>query len=517
MADAPGWESEGRLRAAVDSAPSGLLMVDREGRMVLVNREIERIFGYPREELLGQSIELLVPQRLRGGHQGVRAGFAVDPKVRAMGAGRELLGRRKDGSEVPVEIGLTPVATADGLFTLSSIVDISARRNAERELRLLEEQLRQAQKMEAVGTLAAGIAHDFNNLLGAIVGLAEMLRPALKGQPEALDDLAEILDATQHGRQLVERILTFSRRKTPERHPLDLVHTVRSAQSLLRAAIPATVSVNLTLPDTPQSVSADETAVFQVLMNLAMNAAHAMPGGGTLRIGVAPIFVRDSVARANPDLREGPYSLLSVQDTGTGIDPAHRARIFEPFFTTRAPGSGSGLGLAVVRAIMHDHQGAIVLESELGRGTTMRCFFPTLATDAPSGAVESAAAPHGAGERILYVDDQASLARLGERCLLALDYRVTPETDPIRALGRFRSDPGTFDLVVTDFTMPGMTGLDLATALTGIRADIPVIMLTGFVEEFDPERMRAAGVRTVLRKPVGLDELGQAVRDALGS
>ena len=507
--------AEARFRAAVESSPNGMVMIDPAGRIVLVNREVERLFGFSRDELLGQSIEVLVPERFRGRHPGFRALFFDKPLARAMGAGRELFGLRKDGSEVPVEIGLNPIETEEGLFVLSSIVDISARKSAEAERHRLEEQLRQAQKMEAIGTLAGGVAHDFNNMLGAIVGYAELLRPQLADRPGALADIAEILKASQRGRELIERILAFSRRKAPSRRPLDLRQAVHEVQQLLRATIPTTVELRLRLPAHPQRVLADETSVHQVVMNLANNAVQAMPEGGTLEIGLDGIYVRDGVARANPELHEGAYSLLTIRDSGAGIEPGVRARVFEPFFTTKAPGAGSGLGLAVVQAIMRDLDGTVALESETGRGTLVRCYFPALESEPLPAPAELGGVQSGRGERILFVDDEISLARVGARRLSALEYRVRAETDPKEALDRFRSDPAAFDLVVTDFTMPGMTGLDFAEALVKIRPDIPVLMVTGFVEEIPEARLSAAGVRGVLRKPLTLEQLSAAVRDVL--
>jgi len=509
--------AEARFRVAVESSPNGMVMVDRGGRIVLVNREVERLFGYTRDELLGQSIEVLVPDRSRGKHPDFRHLFFEKPAARSMGAGRELYGLRKDGTEIPVEIGLNPIETEEGLFVLSSIVDISARKRADEERNRLQDQLRQAQKMEAIGTLAGGIAHDFNNMLGAIVGYAELVKAQVTDRPAALADLSELLKASHRGRELIERILSFSRRQTPSRKPLDLRHTVQDVQHFLRATIPATVELRLNLPETAQRVTADETSVHQVLMNLANNAVQAMPRGGKLEITLDEVYVRDSMARANPDLHEGPYSVLTIRDSGGGIDPLVRNRVFEPFFTTKGPGAGSGLGLAVVHAIMRDLEGTVALESEVGLGTAVRCFFPSLdGAILPQEDEGAGIRPgRGRGERVLLLDDEPSLAQVGARRLTALDYRVTAETDPAVALNRFLEDPQAFDVVITDFTMPKMTGLDFAEALVKVRPDIPVLLVTGFVEEIEEERFRAAGIRCVLRKPLTLDQLGTAIREAL--
>jgi PAS domain S-box-containing protein len=505
-----------RLRAAVESSPSGLLMIDDQGIIVLVNREVERLFGYAREELLGKPVELLVPARFRGGHPRFRSGFLRDPQARAMGAGRELFGLRKDGAEVPVEIGLTPVATEEGFFVISSIVDISARKSAEAAQRHLEEQLRQAQKMEAVGTLAGGIAHDFNNILGAIMGYAELAQGELGDRPGPAEDLADLLKAATRGKELIERMLVFSRRQEPSRRPLDLQQAVTEVRQLLRATIPAAIDIRLRAsPTRPPRVAADATSVHQILMNLATNAAHAMPGGGVLEIGVEPFYARDSTARAHPGLREGTYVALTVRDTGLGMNRAVRDRAFEPFFTTKPPGSGSGLGLAIVHGIMRDHDGAVELESEPEQGTLVRCFFPALADEEDDAVAGAPPAPPGRGERVLYVDDEESLARVGVRRLQRLGYVGTAETDPLRALETFRARPQAFDLVITDYSMPQLAGLDLARAVRELRADIPIIMLTGFIEDLPPELIEQAGVNRVVKKPISMQDLGTILRDVL--
>jgi CheY-like chemotaxis protein len=269
------------------------------------------------------------------------------------------------------------------------------------------------------------------------------------------------------------------------------------------------------VPDIPQRVSGDETAVHQVLMNLAMNSAQAMPSGGTLSIGLEHLYVRDSVARSNPGLREGPYVLLKVRDTGVGIDPAQRPRVFEPFFTTKPVGTGTGLGLAMVHAIMHDHQGAVLLESEVGEGTEVRCFFPLLEAETTAADAPPSRRQEGNGERILFVDDEPALAKIGARRLTMLNYRVAEFTDPRQALSHFTQHSEEIDLVVTDFTMPHMTGLDLARTLYQVRPNIRIILLTGFVDDMDERRLEASGIRRVLRKPVTIEELGQAVRETL--
>jgi PAS domain S-box-containing protein len=503
-----------RFRVAVEASPNGVVMIDEQGTIVLVNREVERMFGYPREELLGKSIETLVPSRAREHHPRFRAEFFRDPQTRGMGMGRDLFGLTKDGQEIPVEIGLNPIETEEGLFVLGSIVDISARKQAEADRRGLEEELRQAQKMEAIGTLAGGIAHDFNNLLGAIVSYAELIGEALTGD-QAHEDLRELLGAADRGRQLVEHILSFSRRQEVERRPLALDQVVGAATKLLRATLPASVAIRFHVHPSLPRVLADATSVHQIVLNLGTNAAHAMPNGGTLSISLEPMYVRDSMARGRSDLHEGPYALMMVTDTGSGMDRLTRSRVFEPFFTTKPQGVGTGLGLSVVHGIMRAHTGAVELESEPGAGTTVRCFFPGIVSDREEEVPGAAAARPGHGERILLVEDEPALASAGARRLARLGYQVTAESDSRRALEMIRAEPGAYDLLITDFSMPYLDGVALAREVRRCAPDLPMMMVSGYVEGRSEEEISAAGIRLVLAKPATIDQLATAVRQLL--
>jgi PAS domain S-box-containing protein len=493
-------------------------MIDADGRIVLVNREIERLFGYSREELLGKPVDLLVPEQFRTLHPRYRQRFVTEPKVRRMGSGRELFGRHKDGTMVAVEIGLTPVVTAEGVFILSAIVDITARLRAEKERVALEEELRQAQRLEAVGTLAGGIAHDFRNILNGIIGYAELVKAALDKIPDnegATQDVDQLLTFAGRGRELVDRILTFSRRGAPQRHPLALQQQIPEVVRLLRATLPSSIEIQTELDESTPTILGDATSIHQVLMNLGTNAAHAMPQRGTLRIVLEPFYVRDSIARANPELREGPYALLTVRDSGIGIDPAVVDRVFDPFFTTKDPGSGTGLGLAMVHGIMRDHDGAVRISSELQVGTEVRCYFPAFLGEPEEGPATTAEPADGRGERILFVDDEPSLAVLGQRRLEMLGYTVAVATGSSEALELVRTDPTAFDLVITDYTMPGQNGVELAAGIAALRPGLPIILATGNIDDFPPDTMAAAGIHRVLLKPHSLDDLGRAVAEAL--
>jgi PAS domain S-box-containing protein len=498
-----------RLHAVVESSPAGTIMVDAKGTIVLVNREVERMFGYAREELLGRKVELLLPDPLRAGHPEHRSLFVANPQARRMGAGRDLFGRRKDGSEVPVEIGLTPVRTAEGLFVISSIIDISERKRAERERDRLEEQLRQSQKMEAVGTLAGGVAHDFNNILAAIVGYAELVRDACADRPPVVADVDEILHMARRGRHLVESILRFSRREAMERSPVDLAVVLAESETLLRATLPANVALRMQAGATPlPKVLADPVSLQQVLVNLATNSAHAMPRGGALDVRVEPTYVRDSVARGHPDLREGPYVVVSVSDTGMGMDPVTRARALEPFFTTKPPGQGTGLGLSVVHGIVRNHEGALDLVSAPDVGTMVKLYFPAIEGDeAPPASTEKA--PDESSPLVLVVDDERRLADVTKRRLEKLGYRVVVATDPGKALAMFRQRSDEWAFMFVDYLMPGMNGLELAREVRRIRPEFPIALMSGYVGDLSTEEVEAAGIAILLRKPAMAEDVAR--------
>lgn len=507
-----------RLRAAVESSPNGLLVIDHDGTIVLVNREIERLFGYSRDELLGSSVERLIPAAFRAHHPGFRKTFFTQPQARSMGAGRDLFGLRKDGTEVPVEIGLTPVETEEGLYVVSAIVDISERKRAEREQQRLEAELRQSQKLEAVGRLAGGIAHDFNNILAMIVGFAELAREGVgRVSPTAMAaDLDQILAASERGREVVQQLLRFSRPQKVDVRPIALDAVLREAASLLKAAVPAGVTIRvLPAPDRTLSALGDPTSVHQVVMNLATNAAHAMPAGGTIDIGFERFYARDSFVRGHPEIAEGEYARLFVRDTGTGMPEDVKERAFEPFFTTKPLGVGTGLGLATVRGIIRDHGGAVWLESAPGQGTTVHCLLRLSVTVGDHLDALAPDLPRGRRERILLVDDEPGLTQVTTRRLEALGYDVIPSNDPEAALRLVESDPGQFDLVMTDYAMPGMTGMQLAHRVTALRPTLPVMLLTGYLEDFPPDELETAGIRRVHVKPVSGALLAQSVRELL--
>ncbi len=410
-----------------------------------------------------------------------------------------------------------PTMEADGSVLFQGVVvDITERRLAEEAREQLESQLRQAQKMEAIGTLAGGIAHDFNNILAAIVAFAELARMDAGENAEVQESLANLLKSAKRAEELVRQILAFGRRAQHERRPLSLGPVVTESLKLLRSALPATIEILAECPSDSPVVLADPTQIHQVLLNLCTNAAHAMRGGvGRLAIALHPVQVDARTAETNPDLRPGPYVRLEVRDTGHGMDAATLKRIFDPFFTTKGPGEGTGLGLAVVHGIIKEHEGAIRVESQLGQGTTFRIYLPVYAGTGPAREPATNLLLRGQGEHVLFVDDEPALVLAAKRMLERMGYRVTAILDPHGALELFESHPDDFQLVITDMTMPGMTGIDLATRVLQRRPRLPVLLATGFSTTWTVETARALGIRDVVLKPLAMEDLSQAIRRVL--
>ncbi len=404
-----------------------------------------------------------------------------------------------------------PVANAEG--RVYRIVGVAADITKQRQL---EEQFRQAQKMEAMGTLAGGIAHDFNNILAAINGYTELAKMHATGNTKVLEYLGTVAKAGDRAVNLVRQILTFSRQQEVHRVPTQLHEAVAESVKLLRATIPTTIDFSISLAGDTPPVLADATQIHQIMMNLGTNAWHAMrERPGRLEVKLEKFAVDALIAGTHPQLRPGVYARLTVSDTGKGMDRATLERIFEPFFTTKEPGEGTGLGLSVVHGIMQDHDGAITVYSQPGEGTVFHLYFPAYAGTVSARDVPAGLISRGAGKRILLVDDEEMLAKMGQTTLEQLGYKVQALTSPAAALALVQADPRQFDLVITDQTMPEMTGMDLARQLQQIRPDLPIILNSGYSANLTAERTRAAGIREVLMKPHSIQTLAEAVQRAL--
>jgi PAS domain S-box-containing protein len=398
------------------------------------------------------------------------------------------------------------------------ITDITDKVTAEELRAQLEDQLRNAQKIEAIGTLAAGVAHDFNNIIGTIAGNAALAQQDVGPGHTALESLDEIYKASQRARHLVQQILTFSRKQ-----PLQLVNQplrplVEESVRLLRATLPAGVDLATAFGEVSARVLADSTQVQQIVLNLCTNAWHALhERSGRIEVGLEEMQLGAAAVSLLPDLKPGPHVRLRVSDNGKGMDAAIQERIFEPFFTTKPVGQGTGLGLAAVHGIVKTHNGAIALESAPGRGTTFWVYFPVVA--APHDATQAAPLPpkslQGGGEHVLYLDDDESLVFLVMRMLNRLGYRTSGYTDARLALNAVRADPRDFDIAVTDFNMPGLSGLDVAMELSRIRPDLPVVITSGYITDALRGDALRAGVRQLVDKPSTVDELCQVIRQIL--
>ena len=396
------------------------------------------------------------------------------------------------------------------------IDDIQERERAALERARLEEKLRQAQKMEAIGTLAGGIAHDFNNILAGIIGFAELGLHEVSDPLSADQHFREILKAGQRARDLVRQILAFSRQREQDRQPIELGETVKEALKLLRATIPVSIEIVTKIEEQTPTVLADSTQVHQIVTNIVTNAWHAIGHkAGTITVQLATFPVDEDFAHSNPDLRPGRYVRLSISDNGSGIPPENLGRIFEPFFTTKAPDEGTGLGLSVVHGLIKSFDGSITVYSSPGEGTTLNLYFPALEFGATAAKPEETPEPRGHGERILFVDDEPVLTMLGARFLSRLGYSAVTQTDPRAALALFKDE--AFDAVVTDLTMPHSSGIEFARCLWEIRPNTRVLLTTGYSATLDNKRARDLGFCELLLKPYTVHGLGEALQRMFSS
>jgi CheY-like chemotaxis protein len=364
-----------------------------------------------------------------------------------------------------------------------------------------------------MGTLAGGIAHDFNNILLAINGHIRVLQEELPARHSALESIVEISRAAARAADLVRRILAFSRQQDTRLEIIALRPSVEEALKLVRATLPAMIEIRLDPGEPVPPVAADSGQIHQIVVNLATNAAYAIgTRGGLIEVKIDEVQVDSELMEALRDVQPGRYVRLVVTDNGCGMDRATLGRIFDPFFTTKPAGKGTGLGLSIVHGIMKTCRGAVTVYSEPAKGTSFHLYFPAATATPASQPAQSARIAGSHGERVMYVDDEEPLVKLAQRALTRLGYRVTGHTDPLQALEEFRSRPGEFDVIITDVSMPGLSGFDLTREVLAIRPDLPIVMTSGYVRKEDEELAQQLGVREIILKPNTLDELGNALR-----
>jgi len=521
-----------RLAAILDGIPIPAVVIDRNHTVTLWNRSSELLSGKTKAQMLGRRLDLgflfkkTAPPTLAelvldltDDEIKQRYGSASIQKSDVFPGAYESIGRVwLQGEERTMSIQAARIYGPQGgvIGAVQTAQDITERIRSQKEQEKLQSQLIQAQKMEAIGTLAGGIAHDFNNILTGIMGYTELYKDVVRDRPQIHHSMEQVLKAAHRAKDLVMQILTFSRKTDREKVPVLLIPIVKEVVKFMRASMPATIEIKQRIETSSDRILADPTQMHQVLMNLCTNAGQAMKGtGGILEIGLREAMIDVASIIQYPDFKLGRHLELSVRDTGHGIAPENLGRIFEPYFTTRQKGEGTGLGLAVVHGIVKDHGGEIRVDSEPGQGALFTIYLPLMEDQPEDDHQQEEAILSGKGETILFVDDEKMVVELSREVMETLGYSVVTETDPLRAVETFRENPSAFDLVMTDKTMPHLTGFDVAREILAIRADIPIILCSGIQEKGDMERLTAMGIKKLIRKPATMSELAKGIREVL--
>ncbi len=506
--------SEADFRQFFNSCPDGIILIDTNGALCAANPAFAEILGYANvEDLVGRSVQELTPPEWQPltdrALERIRAGIPFYEVTE-----KEYL--RRDGTKVPVSLQTWIIRDEDDSISGVGVFvrDVTREKQMAAVQHQLERQLRQTQKMEAIGTLAGGIAHDFNNILGSVMGYTELARMNVHDEQSARY-LDQVLKASDRAKALVTQILTFSRQSSQEKKPLSVTPIFKEVLKLLRSSLPSNIQIRQNFSCPNDAVHADPTQIYQVLMNLCTNAAHAMrEEGGILEVTLEPEHIPNPHMHYEYNLKQGDYTKLTVRDNGCGMEPSTIEHIFEPFFTTKKEGEGTGLGLSVVYGIVKDHGGTIHVASQRDKGTTFTVLLPLIERETMPREETVLPIPKGRGH-ILLVDDEEALARMSREMLTSLGYDVTLRYSSLDALEAFRKNPQQFDLVFTDMTMPNMSGALLAREMLKIRHDIPIILVTGFSERINEEDAKSIGIREFLMKPVSLANLSQTVRKVL--
>jgi hypothetical protein len=502
-----GRRAEIRFRSILAAAPDALVIVNSEGYIQLVNAQAEKLFGYGRDELLGLAIDLLVPARLGDIHPAHRAAYAREPLPRPMGGQLHLFAQRKDGSEVPVEISLSPLETDEGLLVMAAVRDVTERR-------ALEAQLLQAQKMEAIGRLAGGVAHDFNNVLTAILCSADLLLEDLAAADTRREEVEEIHESAERAAALTHQLLAFSRKQVLQPEVLNLDAVVANVQKMLQRLIPENMELLTVLAGDLGAVLADRGQIEQVILNLALNARDAMPTGGQLTIETANVELDEEYTTQHAGVVPGRYVMLAVSDTGVGMDEETKMHLFEPFFSTKGPGRGTGLGLPTVYGIVKQSGGNIWVYSEPGQGAAFKIYLPRVEA-APTAEGPAKLAARGGSETILLVEDAKSVRTVTRRLLEAYGYTVLEASGGADALRVARDHRGPIDLLLTDIVMPGVSGTEVARQLAELRPGVRVLYMSGYTDNAIVHHGVLDPGIAFLQKPFTREGLAHKVREVL--
>ncbi len=506
-------KSERRYRAVVEDMAAMICRFLPDGTLTFVNGAYCKYSGKKRDDLIGQNFFMFIPDKDK---EKVKHHFlSLSKETPVKTREHQIVG--PDGAVRWQEWTDRTLFDDKGYRVEYQSIgrDISEAKLAQEERKRMEKQLQQAQKMEAIGTLAGGIAHDFNNILAGIFGFSDLALNYVEMEDPVRHYLEQILQGGERARDLVQQILTFSRQTEQEKRPVRVAPLIKETVKLLRASLPATIEIKTEIDIQTDLILADPTQIHQILMNLCTNAGHAMRNtGGILGIRLIEMDLDPRSSLQYPDLREGPYLRLDVSDTGHGMPPEVVERIFDPYFTTKEKGEGTGLGLAVVHGIVKHHGGAVTVESDTEGFTTFHVLLPRVSME-PNPKPKAISDVPGGEESILFVDDEEMLVEFAQELLERLGYEVIAKTSSMEALETFRAHPEKFDVVITDQDMPNLAGVELARELLEIRPDIPIIMCTGFSYRINPEKAKALGFSAFLSKPVVARDLAQAIRSAL--
>jgi PAS domain S-box-containing protein len=500
-------ESEAKYRTLFEESRDVIFIVDTRGEFINANQAAFDLFGYSKDEMLEEGLDALFVQSAE--LKSLKNSIDHDSYVRDM----EVKLKGKDGKQLVCLLTMSIRRSENG--------DIIGYQGIIRDVthqKILETQLMQAQRMESIGTLAGGIAHDFNNILSPIMLHSEMVMDDLPPDDPSRFSMKEIFKAAERAKELVKQILTFARKREEEKIVIKSSMIVKEAINFLRATIPTTIEIRYEVKSGHDIVLADPTRLNQIVMNLCTNAAHAMKeNGGLLEVILDHEEISPDMAKRFINLRPGRYVKLTIKDTGTGIPPEIMDRIFEPYFTTKKFGEGTGLGLATVHGIVQNYGGDIKIESKVGSGTVFDVYLPSVDAEMPVTENERDPDMLKGTERILFVDDERTAVDINCRMLERYGYKVTGFTDSQEALKVFQKNPDDFELVITDMTMPNLTGEALAVEIIAIRPGMPVILCTGFSDKINEETAKKIGFRAFIMKPVIMKKLTETIRAVLGS